>query len=68
MNETPVVWSQVKKQAEAAIEAARTKLETPGMEPVVTEFHRGRIAAYREILSFEKGPAPKIKAPNFVQE
>ncbi len=43
-------WSIVKAKAEKELESARSRLETSGHSIEKTEYERGRIKAYREIL------------------
>jgi len=43
-------WKIVKGKAEREIESARLRLETSGHPIEKTEYERGKIKAYREIL------------------
>lgn len=43
-------WTAVKAKAEKEIESSRSRLETSGHPIDKTEYERGKIRAYREIL------------------
>lgn len=55
------VWHEVKAYAETAIDAARARLETPGMSAAETEFERGRIKALRGLLALAE---PQLTIPS----
>lgn len=48
-------WQAVKAHADKEIEASRVRLEAQGY--LATEFERGLIAAYRDILRLATPPA-----------
>lgn len=51
-------WKAVKAKAEKEIESCRSRLETSGHPIDKTEYERGKIKAYREIL--ELAAPPKV--------
>lgn len=56
-------WKLVAKTAEDGIDTALRILEAQGTSPADTDFERGRIAAFREILKLG-AVAPEIPASN----
>lgn len=52
-------WAAVKAHADKEIEKSRNRMERAGLEPVATEFERGRVRAMREILSLTE---PRVTA------
>lgn len=44
-------WAAVKRRAEEIEEEATAIAQTRGLEPIPTEFERGRLAAVRAILA-----------------
>lgn len=49
-------WLAVKKRCEAEMNLARDIIEAPGIGPVETEFQRGRLNAFKEVLDFPNQP------------
>lgn len=49
-------WLAVKRRCDEEIALAQVLIESPGFGPVETEFQRGRIAAFREVLKFPDEP------------
>lgn len=55
-------WEIVNARARVLIAEARSRLEKPGLDPVTTEYERGKIAALNSILSL----AHKVAEPRLV--
>lgn len=56
-------WLALKERMDKDIAAARIALETKGLSPTDTEYHRGRISALRDLLRLPE-PKPEIKPTN----
>lgn len=63
-------WETVEGKAKAALDEATRRLRQPGLDPVKTEFERGRIRMAEEILSLAtpEAPAPEIQAPTSIYD
>lgn len=44
-------WKAVERRVQERLETARSRLESPGLDPATTEFERGVINMARAILS-----------------
>jgi hypothetical protein len=59
-------WADIKRHAQDRIEALRNALEQPSADAGETEFIRGRIAAYRDLLGLEpRQPEPSSAPPHY---
>lgn len=63
-------WRLVKRRAEKLLQQSRTRLENPGLDPVSTEYERGRIRSALDILALAEpeAPVPEIEAPASVYD
>lgn len=52
-------WRAVRDHAQREIEVARERVETPRLDPIETEYLRGRIAVAKDILALGD-PADEI--------
>lgn len=62
---TPVKWSAVKALAEQRIEASRRVIERAETPHDETMFHRGRLAAYRDVLALADARDEPITLPGY---
>ena len=53
-------WSAVRELAEAGLTASQAQIEAHGTSHEDTEYHRGRIAAFRAVLRLQDPPRPGI--------
>lgn len=49
-------WRRVKDAAQKGIESSRAKIEQSGFGHDITQFERGKLKAYREILALADAP------------
>lgn len=54
VDENSRTWRAVKEWADKRMTSSRASLEAQGLEPVQTEFERGRIAAAKELMNLPK--------------
>jgi hypothetical protein len=53
-----LTWLAVKDRCEAGLTNCRARIEAHGCDHVETEFMRGRLAAFKEILALAAPPKP----------
>lgn len=59
-------WQAVRRRAEAEVEKARDELERHATPQAVTDHLRGRVAAFREVLTWADEPRrPSEPVPGY---
>lgn len=56
-------WAEVAAFAEAQLDAARRRIEAPGLSHEETQLHRGRISALRDVLALPAAKAKSARLP-----
>jgi hypothetical protein len=59
---THPVWIAVRDLCREGANNARNSLEQPGLDPVITEFQRGQVYAFRSVLALAE---PETPTPTF---
>ncbi len=63
MNITDESWIAVSALADAELKAVRGRLETPGLSIADSEFLRGKIAAFKQVLALASAENDQVFVP-----
>lgn len=66
VNTSGADWIIVRRWLNTEIEAAQSRLESPALDFTLTQFERGRLAAWRSVLDWaEPRKPPEVEDQNY---